>query len=90
MTQSSIIHELPMIIASRCVEAAIRARLIATCSGRANDERQQIERRICSLYGLQAGRVSQGKITAIVETDGLGTKRLIIDCDNGYFDHIIT
>ncbi len=87
------ISALPMILASKCVEAACAGNaqgFRGMQSGWAIGEAKRIEKRICALFGKQPGRVSQGKVDVEVYTSHDGVRRMIIDNDRGYYDHVIS
>lgn len=72
-------------IATKCVEAACQQYAQGYCglsSGWAQDEIRKQAKRIRKLLG-------NGLITVDIHTSWNGERRLIIDNDNGYFDHVI-
>lgn len=86
----STVTKLPMTLARACVEAmAGTGNFRGMSSGWAQDEAKRIEKRICALFGLQPGRVTQGMVEVEIHTSHDGTRRMIIDNDRGYFDHVI-
>jgi len=89
---TEITSNLPMLLARKCVEAATRGNAQGyrgMSSGWARDECRRIEARICSLFNVQPGRVSQGRVEVEIHTDSHGVRRMIIDNARGYYDHVI-
>ena len=83
---------LPMILARKCVEAACAGNakgFRGLSSGWAQDEIRRIEKRICGLFGVTPGRVSQGAVTVEIFENREGVRRMVIDNDRGYYDHVI-
>ncbi len=88
MIEEIPVRTLPTIIAAACVREAVRRGQIQSCSGRAQDERKRIERRIAEITGFELRHAWQGFIDFQVWRSP-NRVNVWIETELGVFEHAI-